>query len=133
MCIDISGRFTIHTPVLPPSGVQFCPVVRWTDATGAVRRLKLFAGVGEILPLATYIGEAIIAPACIEIYNTQDYNPCELAADWSLPIGLLEDPTNPADRTGTIYVVDTCIPTFAYSNPYAMLYECPCCTEIPLT
>lgn len=129
-CIEIDGRFTIHAPITPPSGVQFCPVIRWTDEAGTVRRFKLFAGVGEMLPLPTYIGEAIISPAALEIWNTPDYNPTTLAADWSIQLGLLENPASPTDETGTIYIVDSCIPAFPYFD-YGMLdtlfTECPAC------
>jgi hypothetical protein len=129
-CIRISGYFTIHAPVTPPPGVQFCPVIRWTDDSGALRRLKLFAGVGEVLPYPTYIGEAIKAPAAIEFWNTRNYNPGVLGDDWLFDIGLLENPDSPTDRAGTIYTVSTCIASF-YSGPTSLddlFSECPTCT-----
>lgn len=87
--------------------------------------------MGEVLPYPVYIGESILAPASIEIWNTQSYNPSTLAADWSLTLGLLEDPSSATDTTGTVYVVDTCIagfPYFNYGSLDTVFYTCPTCT-----
>lgn len=123
----MAGSFSILLPVRPPSGAEFCPVVRWTDSDGTVRRLKLFAGVGEVLPLDVYAGERIIAPVAIEIWNTQDHNPTTLGAPWSITLGLYEEPTASSDTTGVVYTTTACILTYP-ADFDELMAECLTCT-----
>lgn len=113
--------FTVRYPVVPPSET-FVAVVRYVSG-GVTYRYKLWEDIGEVLPLATYVGETLPAGTKIEIWSV----PGETATipNWTLKLGLLELPSHPAQRDGTQIVPAQCLPGFASGNLFTVqLAQC---------
>ncbi len=119
--VPITTRWSIRYPITRPS-TSFVAVIRWV-ASGVTFRYKLWSGVGEVLPLPTYIGETIPAGAAIEIW-TASANPAVLSTEWRIPLGILENPAFPCDHDGTDITPTICVPSFASMPISAMLAQC---------
>lgn len=119
--VPITTTWTIRYPIVPPSS-SFVPVIRWVTG-GVTFRYKLWAGVGEVLNVPTYIGEAIPAGAAIEIW-TASANPAVLASAWYLVTGILEAPATACDTNGTDINPTVCVPSFAYTDFATMISTC---------
>ncbi len=119
--IPITSTWTIRYPITPPTD-SFVPVIRWVT-NGVTFRYKLWSGVGEVLNLPVYIGEAIPAGAAIEIWTAAD-NPAVLASTWTIPTGILEAPATACDTNGTDITPTVCVPSFAYTDFATMISTC---------
>lgn len=119
--VPITTPWSILYPITRPS-TSFVAVVRWVTS-GVTFRYKLWSGVGEILPLPTYIGETIPAGAAIEIW-TASANPAVLSSTWRLPLGVLENPAFPCDHDGSDITPTVCVPSFVYGPFSSMIAQC---------
>jgi hypothetical protein len=119
--VPITTPWSIRYPFTKPSS-SFVAVVRWV-VNGVTFRYKLWSGVGEVLPLPTYIGETIPAGAAVEIW-TASANPAVLTAEWRLALGILENLTAPCDHDGTDITPSVCVPSFTYGPLSSMLAQC---------
>jgi hypothetical protein len=119
--VPIVTPWTIRYPITRPS-TSFVAVLRWVTA-GVTYRYKLWSGVGEILPLPTYIGETIPSGAALEIW-TASANPAVLSTTWRIPLGILENPSTPCDTDGTDISPSVCVPPFTYGTITSMLAHC---------
>jgi hypothetical protein len=84
-----SKSFAFQTPIIPPTGVNFCLCVRtviYDSITGdpIVTRRKLWENVGEDLNYPLYTGELLSKDFVLEVWSTQGSNITSLTSPFSL-------------------------------------------------
>jgi len=119
--VPIATHWTIRYP-LARSYSTFAAVLRWV-VSGVTFRVKLWQGTTEILPLPVYVGETVPAGTVIEIW-TNASNPSTLSSDWTIPIGIMEQPTTSCDVTGSQISPVVCVPPFVYTDFATMITTC---------